>query len=76
MKVITLDYKEFSEEALKEFKEALEEHNLYLGDLIEDCHGENNSDTYVLYINNEKLKPDEIKDQFPMIGDIEEDECP
>lgn len=72
MNVITLDYKEFSEEAFKEFKEALEGHNLYFGDLIEDFCGENNSDTYVLYINDRKLGKNEIRDRFPMIGNMEE----
>ena len=68
MKVITLDYKEFSEEAYKEFKEALEEHDLYLGDLIEDYRGSNDSDTYVLYINDKQLIPNKIKAQFPVLA--------
>ncbi len=66
MKVINLDYKEFSEEAFNQLKEALEEHNLYLGDIIEDCYGSNDSDTYILYINKRKLKPNEIKEICPI----------
>jgi len=65
MKIINLDWKEFSEGAFTQFKEAIEEHGLYLGDLVEDYYGENNSDTYILYINREKLKKNEIKEQFP-----------
>ena len=42
-----------------EFKEALEEHNLYLGDILEDYQGANDSDTYLLYINDRKLKSNE-----------------
>ena len=66
MKIITLDYKDFSEEAFNEFKEALKNHNLYLGDIIEDYYGANDSDTYVLYINHRRLTREEIREIYPL----------
>ncbi|MFW9871563.1 MAG: hypothetical protein ACFFG0_00495 [Candidatus Thorarchaeota archaeon] len=71
IRTLTLDWKQFSEDAFNELKEALEDFNLYLGDLIEDLYGENNSDTYALYICKRKLKQNEIRDQFP-IGNLED----
>jgi hypothetical protein len=72
VRTITLDWKQFSEDAFNELKEALDDFNIYLGDLIEDFHGENSSDTYALYISKRKLKQNEIRNQFPMIGNMED----
>jgi len=73
MRIITLSWKEFSEEAFKEFKEALKEHKLYLGDLLEDYYGSNESDSYMLYINKRKLKKNEIKEIVPWELDLDDE---
>jgi hypothetical protein len=69
IETITLDWKEFSDEAFKEFKKSLEKFGLYLGDLYADYYqygeGEGNgTDTYCLYIAKRKLKPKEIKEIY------------
>ena len=65
MRVISLDYKDFSEEAFTQLKGALKAYDLYLGDFVEDYYGTNDpGTTYTLYIHHRKLTRDEIKDLF------------
>lgn len=69
--VITLDYKEFSEEAYKEFKKVFDDIGYYMGDIYEDYYGDNGSDTYVLYICKRQLTKEELKKSFEFLNRIE-----
>lgn len=66
--VFSLDYREFSEDAFKEFKRAFKITGYYFGDALEDFYGENASDTYVLYVSKRKLKKNELKEKFSFLN--------
>jgi|WetSurSiteA1Bulk_404760.scaffolds.fasta_scaffold00293_31 hypothetical protein len=71
--LITLTWKEFSDEAFKIFKDTFESMGYYMGDVYEDCYGDNGSDTYVLYIAKRKMNKKELLKTFDFL-DREEDE--
>lgn len=60
--IITLDWKEFSDPAFKEFREALKDFGLYLGDADIEINGESTSDTYYLYIARKKLPKETLSE--------------
>lgn len=79
IEAITLDWKEFSQEALESFRQSLKKFGLYLGDVLEDYYrypeGEGNgTDTYCLYIARRKLTPNELKKEFSMLFPDDEQE--
>jgi len=57
----SLDWKEFSEEALNNLKAALDPFGLYVGDAEQEYYGQAVSDTYFLYISKAPLSKKELK---------------
>lgn len=77
IEAITLDWKEFSQEAFQEFKKALKSFSLYMGDILEDYEevdGGNGTDTYCIYIAKRKMSPKELKEEFPMLIPDDDDD--
>lgn len=70
MGVITLSWKEFSNEAYEDFKAIFENCGFYMGDILEDFYGENGngSDTYCIYIAKRKLTKQELEKEFDYMG--------
>lgn len=65
---IVLDYKEFSESAYEQVKEAITKLGFHIGDILEEYSGEKNGcDMYVLYISKKKLNKKELKENFPTL---------
>ena len=73
--LIQLDWKDFSEEAKKQFKKSLERYNLHFGDAEQEYYGEAVSDTYMLYVFHRKLTKEELEKYFKFEDDSEEKEC-
>lgn len=74
--VITLTWKEFSDEAFKIFKATFESLGYYMGDIYEDYYGDNGSDTYVLYIAKRKMNKKELEKSFSFLTPDEDEDEP
>ena len=71
---LTLDHTEFSDDTLKQFEETFQKIGYYLGDIFVDYWGENDCDTYCLYVCKRKLNKRELADAFgPMLEDYKEE---
>ena len=71
--VFPLSWREFSESAYNEFKDVFEDYGIYMGDVLNDFYGSNDSDTFMIYIAKRKLSKDELKKHFYMCKLIDED---
>jgi hypothetical protein len=79
IETLTLDWKEFSEEAFQEFKKALKTFGLYIGDIYVDYYNYkeeegNGTDTYCLYIAKRKMTPKELKETFETMFPNDDDD--
>jgi hypothetical protein len=61
-KILVLDWKEISDEAIDKLKAALKPFGLHIGDAEKEYHGQAVSDTYVLYIAKKPMGRRELKE--------------
>lgn len=72
MKVITLDWKELSEDAYWEIKRSLRSFGVHFGDVEYEYYGKAISSTYIIYINKRKLSRKELEKKFPFLLEHED----